>query len=42
MSIVKFIKVEEDKIEIQGVDMVDGTPILDIKPYAPQLNPKVE
>ncbi|SHH85183.1 tRNA (N6-threonylcarbamoyladenosine(37)-N6)-methyltransferase TrmO [Sporanaerobacter acetigenes] len=42
MSIVKFIKVEEGKIEIQGVDMVDGTPVLDIKPYAPQLNPKVE
>ncbi len=41
MSIVKFIKVEENKLEIQGVDMLDGTPVLDIKPYSPELNPKM-
>lgn len=41
MSIVKFTKIEENKLEIQGVDMVDGTPVLDIKPYSPSLNPKI-
>ncbi len=41
MSIVKFTKIEENKLEIQGVDMVDGTPVLDIKPYSPGLNPKI-
>lgn len=40
MSIVQFIKVEEDRLEFQGVDMVDGTPVLDIKPYSAGLNPQ--
>lgn len=40
MSIVKFTKVEENSLEIKGVDMLDGTPVLDIKPYSPGLNPK--
>lgn len=40
VSIVKFTKVEKDKLEFQGVDMLDGTPVLDIKPYSSDLNPK--
>ncbi|MEW8973172.1 MAG: tRNA (N6-threonylcarbamoyladenosine(37)-N6)-methyltransferase TrmO [Tissierellaceae bacterium] len=40
ISIVKFIKIEENRLEFQGVDMVDGTPVLDIKPYSPDLNPR--
>lgn len=39
MSVVKFLelKVLKDSIEVivSGVDLVDGTPILDIKPYVP-------
>lgn len=31
-SIVKFLKVEGCTITFQGVDMLDGTPLLDIKP----------
>lgn len=27
---------EEDTLHLTGVDMVDGTPVLDIKPYIPQ------
>lgn len=41
MSIVKFTKIEGNIIEFQGVDMVDGTPVLDIKPYSDELNPKL-
>lgn len=41
MSIVKFIKVADSIIEFQGVDMLDGTPVLDIKPYDKELNPKL-
>lgn len=41
MSIVKFTRIEDNKIEFQGVDMVDGTPVLDIKPYSEKLNPKI-
>lgn len=39
LSVVKFVKIEERKdsihLFVSGVDMVDGTPILDIKPYIP-------
>ncbi|MBN2897830.1 MAG: tRNA (N6-threonylcarbamoyladenosine(37)-N6)-methyltransferase TrmO [Clostridia bacterium] len=41
MSIVKFTRIEEGCIEFEGVDMLDGTPVLDIKPYVEELNPKL-
>ena len=31
--VVKLIKVEKNIIQIEDADMVDGTPVLDIKPY---------
>ena len=33
MSAVKLVKIEENIIHIDNVDVVDGTPLLDIKPY---------
>jgi tRNA (adenine37-N6)-methyltransferase len=33
LSIVRLIKVEGNKLHIKDVDMIDGTPLLDIKPY---------
>ena len=33
MSIVKLQKVEGNKVYIEGIDVLDGTPLLDIKPY---------
>lgn len=43
ISTVRLLKVEGNIIHIQGVDMVDGTPILDIKPCVPKLDqPEVE
>ena len=33
LSIVKLKRVEGNKISIEGVDVLDGTPLLDIKPY---------
>jgi tRNA-Thr(GGU) m(6)t(6)A37 methyltransferase TsaA len=35
LSAVKIEKVERDAIHFSGVDLVDGTPILDLKPYLP-------
>jgi tRNA (adenine37-N6)-methyltransferase len=39
LSVVKFLRIEERNNSIHlfvgGVDLVDGTPILDIKPYIP-------
>jgi len=33
ISVVRLVKVEKNKLHIQDVDVVDGTPLLDIKPY---------
>ncbi len=35
LSIVELIAVEENRLRIRGVDLLDGTPLLDIKPYIP-------
>jgi tRNA-Thr(GGU) m(6)t(6)A37 methyltransferase TsaA len=32
LSVLKVLKVEGNIIQVKGLDMVDGTPILDIKP----------
>lgn len=36
LSLVKIDSIEGNKIHFFGVDMVNGTPVLDIKPYIPQ------
>ena len=33
ISIVRLVKVEGNRLIVKGVDMVDGTPLIDIKPY---------
>jgi len=33
---VKLIEVDENILKIEGVDVVDGTPLLDIKPFLPE------
>ena len=35
LSIVRLVKIEDCTIHIQDVDIIDGTPLLDIKPYVP-------
>ncbi|KHD88958.1 MAG: hypothetical protein OM95_05680 [Bdellovibrio sp. ArHS] len=37
LSLVELIAVEKDGIVVSGADLVDGTPILDIKPYLPEI-----
>jgi tRNA (Thr-GGU) A37 N-methylase len=32
---VRLVRIEENILQIQDVDVVDGTPLLDIKPYVP-------
>ncbi|XP_043487949.1 uncharacterized protein LOC122514894 isoform X2 [Polistes fuscatus] len=36
LSLVKILKIDNYTIYFEGVDMVDQTPVLDIKPYIPQ------
>jgi tRNA-Thr(GGU) m(6)t(6)A37 methyltransferase TsaA len=33
ISVVKLISIKDNILEIENVDMIDGTPLLDIKPY---------
>ncbi len=33
LSVVELVKVEKNIVTIKGVDILDGTPLLDIKPY---------
>ena len=33
MSVVEVLGVDGSNIHIKGLDMIDGTPVLDIKPY---------
>jgi tRNA-Thr(GGU) m(6)t(6)A37 methyltransferase TsaA len=33
LSVVELIKVEGNEVTIKGVDILDGTPLIDIKPY---------
>ncbi|MGE8395336.1 tRNA (N6-threonylcarbamoyladenosine(37)-N6)-methyltransferase TrmO [Pseudomonas sp. BIGb0427] len=34
-SVVRLEKVEADRLWLSGIDLLDGTPVLDIKPYVP-------
>jgi tRNA (adenine37-N6)-methyltransferase len=40
LSMVKLLKIDRNILEIGEVDMFDGTPLLDIKPYVPQFDIK--
>jgi tRNA-Thr(GGU) m(6)t(6)A37 methyltransferase TsaA len=35
MSVVRLLKVEGNKLSVVGLDCLDGTPLIDIKPYFP-------
>lgn len=39
ISVVRLENIDRNILNISGVDMADGTPVLDIKPYIPTLNP---
>nr|XP_031828445.1 uncharacterized protein LOC116425193 isoform X2 [Nomia melanderi] len=41
LSLVKITRVENHTIYFEGVDMVDQSPVLDIKPYIPQYDSPV-
>jgi tRNA (adenine37-N6)-methyltransferase len=38
ISIVRMVGCTDNGLEIQGADMLDGTPLLDIKPYVPDFD----
>jgi len=42
LSIVKIEKIDKNKIFTSGIDVFDGTPLLDIKPYVKDLDSKCD
>ena len=38
MSAVRLLGLHEDCLEVADIDVVDGTPLLDIKPYVPEFD----
>jgi tRNA-Thr(GGU) m(6)t(6)A37 methyltransferase TsaA len=38
ISIVRLVKVEGNILHIQDIDIINGTPLLDIKPYVPEFD----
>ena len=40
LSIVELLRREGPRLNVRGLDMLDGTPILDIKPYLSNVPPE--
>ncbi|MCK4336283.1 MAG: tRNA (N6-threonylcarbamoyladenosine(37)-N6)-methyltransferase TrmO [Candidatus Aenigmarchaeota archaeon] len=41
-SVVKLLGREGNKLRVEGLDAIDGTKVLDIKPYVPRIDSKPE
>ena len=41
ISIVRLISIHGNTLHIEDVDILDGTPLLDIKPYVPEFDVRV-
>ena len=42
ISIVKLLSRKENSLIVEGIDTLDGTPLLDIKPYVPDFDLRTE
>jgi len=42
LSVVQLDQIKEGVLHIQNVDMLDGTPLLDIKPYVPEFDSQLD
>ena len=42
LSVVRLLERRDNLLEIEGVDTLDGTPLLDIKPYVPEFDVRME
>ena len=39
LSVVKLLRRKENILFVEGIDIIDGAPLLDIKPYVPDFEP---
>ena len=42
LCVVELVAREKNIIKVKGLDAIDGTPLLDIKPYIPSIDEKVQ
>lgn len=42
LSLVELVEIKQDTLILAGADLVDGTPILDVKPYLPHIESLAE
>ncbi len=42
LSVVRLIGIEGNRLTVENVDMLDGTPLLDIKPYVPAFDTQTD
>ena len=42
LSVVRLLIREENVLFVEGIDVLDGTPLIDIKPYVPNFEPNTE
>lgn len=40
MTVVRLLKREKDRVSVQGLDAIDNSPVLDIKPYVSEMYPR--
>jgi tRNA-Thr(GGU) m(6)t(6)A37 methyltransferase TsaA len=38
LSVVRLVGIKGRKLSVEGIDVLDGTPLLDIKPYVPEFD----
>jgi tRNA-Thr(GGU) m(6)t(6)A37 methyltransferase TsaA len=38
ISVVRLLQVDRDTLHVENIDVLDGTPLLDIKPYVPEFD----
>lgn len=38
LSVVRLVQIDDNILQIEDVDIIDGTPLLDIKPYVPDFD----
>ena len=42
LSIVKLVQIEENIVKFTGADMLNGTPLIDIKPFVPEFDNRLD
>lgn len=40
LTVVQLLSRNQERLQVRGIDMLDGTPILDIKPYLSSIPPE--